>query len=230
MRVCAALLFVFGFAASAFAQPAESGIGASDHANERDSSVRWVLLEADWLPIVTAGYRLSRTRPRDFWASERAYIRHGLTAGVLLPVVASGSSDSRVRVAFGVGIGFDRMKDEERVESGFGGPESTRTSWVLATYAQLGAILRVSRGAWGWLASAVWTPGRTMVAVQEPGRRGHGWERSAARGRVTFGVVVRRVHVGLLLGGGYWAGDYSGSAFLPKSTQLELGLQLGSGW
>lgn len=183
------------------------------------------MLEPGWLPIITAGYRMVRRRARYLGiGAANTTLEHGLTTGILLPVIASGSAASRARVALGLGMGLDRTKLEDTDSLG------RTTTWILTTYAQIGAVLRVSRGTWGWLASAVWTPGRTVVGMQNERFSEHGWERGAARGRVTFGVVARGFHVGLLLGGAYWAGGLAGTASRGESTEIELGLHVGSGW
>jgi len=125
-------------------------------------------------------------------------------------------------------MGVDRTKSREPSPLV---PELTTTSWSIGTYAQLGAILRIAPSTtWSWLGTAVWTPGRGSAAIADPRFRGQGWGRTAARGRVTFGVVVRGVHLGLLVGGAYWSGEYEGAAGPAERTDLELGLQLGSGW
>jgi hypothetical protein len=235
--LCTGLLltiaFAFGPVARAHAQsPVTSESDASSAPSPTDHEARrWVMLEPGWLPIVTAGYRLMRRRARylGIWEANTT-VEHALTTGVLLPVIASGSATSRARLALGLGMGLDRTKLEESSAA-----LGSTTTWILTTYAQIGAVLRVSRGTWGWLASAVWTPGRTVVGIQGErlslsGRGAQGWERSAARGRLTFGVVARGIHVGLLVGGAYWSGDFTGTASRGESNELELGLHVGSGW
>lgn len=226
------VLAVLSFATPVGAQVVETNGDVRELENESQPESQaepgWVLLESGWRPIVTVGYRLQRARPRGFAATGEVFVDHGMTVGILLPVIASGSPSSRVRVAFGVGMGVDRAKRREPSSFSLGG---TATTWSLATYAQLGAILRVARSStWSWLATALWTPGRSSAAITYMGFSGQGWGRTAARGRATFGVVVRGVHLGLLVGGAYWSGEYKGAAGPAERTDLELGLQLGSGW
>lgn len=222
------VLALLSFTMPVGAQAVEPNGDVRELENESQTEPGWVLLESGWRPIVTVGYRLQRARPRGFGATDEVFVGHGITAGILLPVLASGTSSSRVRVALGIGMGVDRTKSRE--PSPFV-PELTTTSWGIGTYAQLGAILRVAPSTtWSWLGTAVWTPGRGSAAIADPRFRGQGWGRTAARGRVTFGVVVRGVHLGLLVGGAYWSGEYEGAAGPAERTDLELGLQLGSGW
>jgi hypothetical protein len=222
------VLAVLSFATPVGAQVVDPIGDVRAPTSESPTDPGWVLLESGWRPIVTVGYRLQRARPRDLGATGEVFVEHGMTVGILLPVIASGASGSRARVALGIGMGVDRAKDREPSLSGLGG---TATTLSLATYAQLGAILRVARSTtWSWLATALWTPGRSSAAITYSGLSQQGWGRTAARGRATFGVVVRGVHLGLLVGGAYWSGEYEGAAGPAERTDLELGLQLGSGW
>ena len=200
------VLALLSFATPVGAQAVEPNGDVRELENESQSESQsepgWVLLESGWRPIVTVGYRLQRARPRDFGATGEAFVDHGMTVGILLPVIASGSPSSRVRVAFGIGMGVDRAKGREPSSFSLGG---TATTWSLGTYAQLGAILRVARSStWSWLATALWTPGRSSAAITYMGFSGQGWARTAARGRATFGVVVRGAHFGLLMDGAYF--------------------------
>lgn len=186
---------------------------------------RFVIFSPGWMPIVTLGYRAQIVRYTGGSVS-RSDTSHGLTSGVLAPVLATGDSSSRVRLALGVGMGLDVAWRSTRSAATFppgvvvGPPESPsssgryveRTTYV---YGQLAAMLVLPLGAARAIATLSWLPGNRFVT----GERGSNWP-TLERARFSVGVLRVPVQVSA----------FAGVARIAAAADVELGLQLGMGW
>lgn len=182
-----------------------------------------MIFSPGWMPIVTLGYRAQIVRYRGGSVSS-SDTSHGLTSGVLAPVLATGDSSSRVRLALGVGMGLDvawRSKSAE--DGGFYVPPSPsfpapptvveRTTYV---YGQLAAILVLPLGSARALATLSWLPGKRFVTGDVFGSNWPTLERAR------FSVGVLRVP--------FQVSAFAGVARINTAADVELGLQLGMGW
>ena len=186
---------------------------------------RFVIFSPGWMPIVTLGYRAQIVRYTGGSVS-RSETSHGLTSGVLAPVLATGDSSSRVRLALGVGMGLDVAWRSTRSAATFppgvvvGPPWSPsssgryveRTTYV---YGQLAAMLVLPLGAARAIATLSWLPGKRFVT----GERGSNWPTLE---RARFSVGVLRVP--------FQVNAFTGVARIAAAADVELGLQLGMGW
>ncbi len=186
---------------------------------------RFVIFSPGWMPIVTLGYRAQIVRYTGGSVS-RSDTSHGLTSGVLAPVLATGDSSSRVRLGLGVGMGLDVAWRSTRSAATFppgvvvgppGSPSSSgryveRTTYV---YGQLAAMLVLPLGAARAIATLSWLPGNRFVT----GERGSNWPTLE---RARFSVGVLRVP--------FQVSAFTGVARIAAAADVELGLQLGMGW
>jgi hypothetical protein len=187
---------------------------------------RFVIFSPGWMPIVTLGYRAQIVRYRGGSVSS-SDTSHGLTSGVLAPVLATGDSSSRVRLALGVGMGLDVAWRSTTSRSAFdpdvvvtppgsslGVPsrDVERTTYV---YGQLAAMLVLPLGSARALASLSWLPGRRFVT----GEFGTNFP-TLERARFSLGVLRVPFHLSA----------FAGVARIDTAADVELGLQLGMGW
>jgi hypothetical protein len=188
---------------------------------------RFVIFSPGWMPIVTLGYRAQIVRYTG-GTVDQSDTSHGLTSGVLAPVLATGNSSSRVRLALGVGMGLDvAWRSAPSASTPFpddvvvgGAPVSpgSRARYVERTtyvYGQLAAMLVLPLGAARALATLSWLPGKRFVT----GELGSSWP-TLERARFSIGVL--RVP--------FQVSAFTGVARIAAAADVELGLQLGMGW
>jgi hypothetical protein len=188
---------------------------------------RFVIFSPGWMPIVTLGYRAQIVRYTG-GTVDQSDTSHGLTSGVLAPVLATGDSSSRVRLALGVGMGLDvAWRSAPSASTPFpddvvvgGAPVSpgSRARYVERTtyvYGQLAAMLVVPIGSARALATLSWLPGKRFVT----GEFGSGWP-TLERARFSVGVLRVPLQVSA----------FTGVARIDTAADVELGLQLGMGW
>ncbi|MCB9604837.1 MAG: hypothetical protein H6720_31335 [Sandaracinus sp.] len=178
-----------------------------------------------WLPIVRVGYRAQLTRYPShgigYSPSRRA---HGFTTDVLMPVLTTGATGAtRFGLAFGSGLDFaygPGMEDGSLIDTDTGpirlaGTEPGSVATVLF-YGQVAAVLRAGSQDLGFLGTLAWQPtwrGSSYVNQTVLGR-----------GRLTVGLTR-----------GLWQlSGFVGLAKLEKEPseprEIDLGLQLGTGW
>ncbi|MCU0674631.1 MAG: hypothetical protein MUE69_17795 [Myxococcota bacterium] len=197
---------------------------------------RFVIFSPGWMPIVTLGYRAQIVRYRGGSVS-RSDTSHGLTSGVLAPVLATGDSSSRVRLALGVGMGLDVAWRSEgpgaeldAVVTAGDDPVYTSPAYVeraLSLSGQMGALAQIALGRSRLTTSLVWLPTRRFVRVREDGvgvsfgsAPSDYSSRAFKRFRFNVGLVRAGFLVSAFLGGGSVAAR--GSA-----REIEAGIQLG---
>src|SRR5690606_31799408 len=111
-------------------------------------------LAPGWRPIATAGYRLQLGRqPFDHVDVVDRRPAHGFTAGVLFPLLPSGTASSRTRLAFALGAGADFAVGRYEATYPYRAPDGLRfqvpaygerTTYL---YGQVAAVLRAQLGA-----------------------------------------------------------------------------------
>lgn len=195
---------------------------------------RFVIFSPGWMPIGTLGYRAQFVRYRGGGVSSRD-TSHGLTSGVLAPVLATGDSSSRARLALGVGMGLD-VAWRSRPPHGPMAVTVTGESIYLNpgfvernthVYAALAALLRVVLERTTLVASFAWLPGRRFRRVEEEtsttylGSTRSYSTASFARSRLTFGVARGPFHVAVFTGI-----DRISNGWL----EVEVGSTVGVGW
>lgn len=191
----------------------------------------FVLLAPEWMPLVTAGYRIAVHRDADYWGDRELRTFHGFSFGLLAPLVATGRTDSRHRLALGAGLLVDFVVHDPRNPRGdpiyVGAYAPTRVSYVAG---QLGLVWRAG-GRTALLASAVWLPSRrrelnTYVDLTQ---------RVLGRGRLSMGLVSRHLHVAVFVGFEDRHRVLPASWSLPRRREgraqvWDAGLMVGSGW
>lgn len=202
------------------------------------------IFSPDWMPIVTLGYQFQHLDWSEAESVDEPTL-HGLSASLLLPVLATGTPDSRVRLAFGVGVGVDLARhtterayaprseyDPTETER----PRTTRRRRADQVAAQLGLILRAAPAGRGFLGSLVWMPGVRRTRLSYEGGY-HAWPvdaqrvRSMRRARVTFGYVHDHLYAAFFLGASRWEADGAFFTYLVHVERVfEFGLQVGAGW
>jgi len=225
----------------------------TDGAPHIDAQVAWPdrlpFLAPGWRPIATAGYRLQIGRqPFDHVDVVDVRVAHGFTAGLLFPLLASGTASSRTRLAIALGVGADfavgRYVETYPYRSDEGlrfqvPAYAERTSYL---YGQVAAVLRAQLGARVALTTSLaWLPGARLVRIggEDAPRRRPGtffgslppvlvsreWARSFERARLGIGVQVGALHAGVFVGATARDGLFFG-----RRQELDLGAQLGAGW
>ncbi len=230
-KIALALVLV----ASSGLASAQDEDGASSRTTEPASfgDGPWVLLSPEWMPLVTAGYRVAIHREPDASYGTETTTFHGFSFGLLAPLVATGRTDSRHRLAFGAGLLADfgvhdpRNPNRPVPPRHAGTYDPVRVSYVAG---QLGLIWRAG-GRTALLASAVWLPSRrrklsTYVDLTE---------RVLGRGRLSMGVVSRRFHVAVFVGFEDRPFVLPRSSVRPRRREgraqaWDAGLVIGSGW
>lgn len=197
---------------------------------------RFVIFSPGWMPIVTLGYRAQIVRYTGGSVS-RSDTSHGLTSGVLAPVLATGDSSSRVRLALGVGMGLDVAwrsegpgAEVDAVVTAGDDPVYMSPAYVeraLLLYGQMGALAQITLGRSQLMTSLVWLPTRRFVHVREDhvgfsiGSAPSDYSsRAFKRFRFNVGLARAGFLVSAFLGGGSVAAR--GSA-----GEIEAGIQLG---
>lgn len=199
---------------------------------------RFVIFTPGWMPIVTLGYRAQIVRYRGGGVSS-SDTSHGLTSGVLAPVLATGDSSSRVRLALGVGMGLDvAWRSESAGEALPGGvvvtdgddPVYESPGYVERTlqfYGQVAALAHFTFGRMRLSTSLAWLPTRRIVRVQ---RDDSGFSIASAPSDYSSRALERfRFNVGLTRSAFHVAVFAGGAAVLARGSarEVELGLQLG---
>lgn len=136
---------------------AETPVTRQESARPTDTNValhdRLPFLAPGWRPIATAGYRLQLGRqPFDHVDVVDLRPAHGFTAGVLFPLLASGTASSRTRLAFALGAGADFAVGRYEATYPYRAPDGLRfqvpaygerTTYL---YGQVAAVLRAQLG------------------------------------------------------------------------------------
>lgn len=232
-----------------FARPRASGSEAEPHADAQVAlHDRLPFLAPGWHAIATAGYRLQVGR-QAFDHVDVVDVRaaHGFTAGLLLPLIASGTASSRTRLAFALGLGADFAVGRYAETYPYRSDEGLRyqvpayAERTTHLYGQVAVVLRARlRARVALTTSLAWLPGARLVRIggEDVPRRGPGffgglppvivsreWARSFERARLGVGVQVGALHAGVFFGATARDGLFFG-----RRQELDVGAQLGAGW